>query len=138
MCVECLIGKKNKPTLFKVTEPSSVPYRTPCHGQAISKVGTRPIQKFQALIPGHEPCKYKLVTKLYNICIIYRPLGEKFPRHTDKNLNLRFCGKLSECPLAGVVTVLNTTSHGFRNFPATPAETSSWRKSQASSFRVRA
>ena len=28
-CVECLVGKKNKPTLFKVTEPSSVPYRTP-------------------------------------------------------------------------------------------------------------
>ena len=27
--VECLIGKQNKPTLFKVTEPSSVPYRTP-------------------------------------------------------------------------------------------------------------
>jgi hypothetical protein len=29
VCVECLIGKQNKPTLFKVTEPSSVPYRTP-------------------------------------------------------------------------------------------------------------
>jgi hypothetical protein len=38
----------------------------------------------------------------------YRPLGDKFPRH--KILNLRFCGKLSECP--GVT--LNTTS--FRNF----------------------
>ena len=25
----CLIGKQNKPTLFKVTEPSSLPYRTP-------------------------------------------------------------------------------------------------------------
>jgi hypothetical protein len=29
VCVECLIGKQNKPTLFKVTEPRSVPYRTP-------------------------------------------------------------------------------------------------------------
>ena len=25
VCVECLIGKQNKPTLFKVTEPSFVP-----------------------------------------------------------------------------------------------------------------
>ena len=29
VCVECLIGKQNKPTLFKVTESGSVPYRTP-------------------------------------------------------------------------------------------------------------
>ena len=29
VCVECLIGKKKKPILFKVTEPSSVPYRAP-------------------------------------------------------------------------------------------------------------
>jgi len=29
VCVECLIGKQNKPTLFKATDPSSVPYRTP-------------------------------------------------------------------------------------------------------------
>ena len=29
VCVECLIGNQNKPTLFKVTEPSSVPYRAP-------------------------------------------------------------------------------------------------------------
>ena len=27
--VECLIGKQKKPILFKVTEPSSIPYRTP-------------------------------------------------------------------------------------------------------------
>ena len=26
VCVECLFGKQNKPNLFKVTEPSSVPY----------------------------------------------------------------------------------------------------------------
>ena len=25
---ECLIGKQKKPILFKVTEPSSIPYRT--------------------------------------------------------------------------------------------------------------
>ena len=30
VCVECLIGKQKKPTLFKVNEPSSVPYRTRC------------------------------------------------------------------------------------------------------------
>jgi hypothetical protein len=29
VCVECLIGKQKKPILFKVTEPSSVPYRAP-------------------------------------------------------------------------------------------------------------
>jgi hypothetical protein len=29
VCVDCLIGKQNKPTLFKVTKPSSVPYSTP-------------------------------------------------------------------------------------------------------------
>ena len=28
MCVECLIGKQKKPILFKVTKPSSIPYRT--------------------------------------------------------------------------------------------------------------
>jgi len=27
-CVECLIGKQKKPVLFKVTELSSIPYRT--------------------------------------------------------------------------------------------------------------
>jgi hypothetical protein len=27
VCVECLVGEQNEPTLFKVTEPSSVPYR---------------------------------------------------------------------------------------------------------------
>ena len=26
VCVECLIGKQKKPILFKVTEPSSIPY----------------------------------------------------------------------------------------------------------------
>jgi hypothetical protein len=28
VCVECLIGKQKKPILFKVTKPSSIPYRT--------------------------------------------------------------------------------------------------------------
>ena len=28
VCVECLIGKQKKPILFKVIEPSSIPYRT--------------------------------------------------------------------------------------------------------------
>ncbi len=26
VCVECLIGKQKKPILFKVTEPSSIPF----------------------------------------------------------------------------------------------------------------
>jgi len=29
VCVECLIGKQKKPILFKVTKPSSIPYRAP-------------------------------------------------------------------------------------------------------------
>jgi hypothetical protein len=29
VCVESLIGKQKKPILFKITEPSSIPYRTP-------------------------------------------------------------------------------------------------------------
>jgi hypothetical protein len=29
VCVDCFVGEQNEPTLFKVTEPSSVPYRTP-------------------------------------------------------------------------------------------------------------
>jgi hypothetical protein len=29
VCAECLIGKQKKPILFKVTEPSSIPYRAP-------------------------------------------------------------------------------------------------------------
>jgi hypothetical protein len=43
MYVECLIGKQNKPTLFKVTEPSSVPYRTP---SAFTKWAAYPDLKF--------------------------------------------------------------------------------------------
>ena len=34
VCVECLVGKQNKPTLFKVTEPSSVPYRSRYSGES--------------------------------------------------------------------------------------------------------
>jgi len=30
VCVECLIGKQKKPILFKVTEPSSIPYSHGC------------------------------------------------------------------------------------------------------------
>jgi len=39
VCVECLIGKQKKPILFKVTEPSSVPYRAPsaCAKMAASR-----------------------------------------------------------------------------------------------------
>ena len=43
VCVECLIGKQKKPILFKVTEPSSVPYRAPsacakCEGRILKGV----------------------------------------------------------------------------------------------------
>jgi hypothetical protein len=34
LCFECLVGKQNKPTFFKVTEPSSVPYRTPSESRS--------------------------------------------------------------------------------------------------------
>jgi hypothetical protein len=40
VCVECLIGKQKKPTLFNVTEPSSVPYRTP---PACAKMAAYPV-----------------------------------------------------------------------------------------------
>ena len=36
VCVECLIGKQKKPILFKVTEPSSVPYSVMPKGMSIS------------------------------------------------------------------------------------------------------
>ncbi len=49
VCVECLVGKQNKPTLFKVTEPSSVPYRTPS----------------------------RFSTLFFGVLIFHRPLGEK-------------------------------------------------------------
>ena len=39
MCVECLIGKQKKPILFKVTEPSSIPYRAP---PACAKIAAYP------------------------------------------------------------------------------------------------
>jgi hypothetical protein len=48
VCVECLIGKQNKPTLFKVTEPSSVPYRTP---SACAKMAAYPDPPPVILLP---------------------------------------------------------------------------------------
>jgi hypothetical protein len=39
VCVEDLVEKQNETTLFKVTEPSSVPYRTP---SACAKRATYP------------------------------------------------------------------------------------------------
>ena len=45
VCVECLVEKQNKTTLFKVTEPSSVPYRTPpaCAKRAASSYPDPPL-----------------------------------------------------------------------------------------------
>ena len=48
VCVECLVGEQNKPTLFKVTEPSSVPYRTP---PACAKRATYPDPPPVILLP---------------------------------------------------------------------------------------
>ncbi len=48
MCVECLVGEQNKPTLLKVTEPSSVPYRTPL---ACAKKATYPDPPPVILLP---------------------------------------------------------------------------------------
>jgi hypothetical protein len=47
--VECLIGKQKKPILFKVTEPSSIPYRThpvTSTKQALTLFNLRPITGF--------------------------------------------------------------------------------------------
>ena len=48
VCVECLIGKQKKPTLFEVTEPSSVPYRAP---PACAKMMTYPDPPPVILLP---------------------------------------------------------------------------------------
>jgi len=48
VCVECLIGKQNKPTLFKVTESSSVPYRAP---PACAKMAAYPDPPPVILVP---------------------------------------------------------------------------------------
>ena len=49
VCVECLIGKQKKPTLFKVTEPSSIPYRThptcASHGPPVKVLDGRTFSK---------------------------------------------------------------------------------------------
>ena len=48
VCVECLIGKQKKPILFKVTEPSSVPYRNP---PACAKMAAYPDPPHVILVP---------------------------------------------------------------------------------------
>ena len=48
VCVECLIGKQEKPILFKVTEPSSVPYRAP---SACAKMAALPDPPSVILLP---------------------------------------------------------------------------------------
>ena len=59
VCVECLIGKQKKPILFKVTEPSSVPYRA-CHEHVItskftSLSGVRSLQWSTRSVRINEP-----------------------------------------------------------------------------------
>ena len=48
VCVECLVGEQNEPTLFKVTNPSSVPYRTP---SACAKMAAYPDPPPVILLP---------------------------------------------------------------------------------------
>ena len=53
MCVECLIGKQKKPILFKVTEPSSIPYRThpACAKRAAVTVFSETVPRKFFLVP---------------------------------------------------------------------------------------
>ncbi len=48
MCVDCSIGKQKKPTLFKVTESSSIPYRT---HSACAKMAANPDPPPVILVP---------------------------------------------------------------------------------------
>ncbi len=48
VCVECLIGKQNKPTLCQVTEPSSVPYLA---SPACAKMAANPDPPLVILLP---------------------------------------------------------------------------------------
>jgi hypothetical protein len=69
LCVECLIGKQKKPILFKVTEPSSIPYRTPpaCAKMAaysdpppvipVPESGVAQAAYAETLLPGSAPAR---------------------------------------------------------------------------------
>ena len=57
MCVECLIGKQKKPILFKVTEPSSIPYRT---HPACAKMAAYPDPPPVILLPESIAAAYQL------------------------------------------------------------------------------
>jgi len=69
VCVECLIGKQKKPILFKVTEPSSIPYRTPpaCAKMAaysdpppvipVPESGVAQAAYAETLLPGSPPAR---------------------------------------------------------------------------------
>ena len=69
VCVECLIGKQKKPILFKVTEPSSIPYRTPpaCAKRAaysdpppvilLPESGVAQAAYAETLLPGSAPAR---------------------------------------------------------------------------------
>jgi len=73
VCVECLIGKQKKPILFKVTEPSSIPYRTP---PACAKRAAYPDPPPVILLPSRCP-------------------SEKFPFEKIQRGQPRFVGLLS-------------------------------------------
>jgi hypothetical protein len=78
VCVECLVGKQNEPTLFKVTEPSSVPYRTPL---ACAKRAT------------YGPCDRFFTREIPAVCVEFL-----FCKVTEPS-------PLQNCRSAGTVTV---------------------------------
>ena len=98
VCVECLVGKQNKPTLFKVTEPSSVPSPCVCVDCLFLRSPSR-IPYRTELIPRapkgrrtRTPHPSRFSTLFFGVLSSIDPLGKKIPRY--KILNLRFFGKL--------------------------------------------
>jgi len=65
VCVECLIGKQKKPILFKVTEPSSVPYRAP---PACAKMAAYPDPPPVILVPESIAAQGHL-SQMKEICL---------------------------------------------------------------------
>jgi hypothetical protein len=93
VCVECLIGKQKKPILFKVTEPSSIPYRTPsaCAKRAaypdpppvilLPESSVAQAAYAETLLPGSAPSRENLQKSSLWV----------FPRHKTPFGHLRTC-----------------------------------------------
>ena len=98
VCVECLIGKQKKPILFKVTEPSSVPYRTPpaCANRAsypdpppvilLPESIAVTVFEMGLCLPWHEPVLAKAIRTVYlrNAVIFqYNSVGGRAASHPN-------------------------------------------------------